>query len=109
MGIIRHDAIVITAEHDLEEAHAVAVFIFGDQVTSVARGVVNNSHTFCIAPDGSKEGWADSEVGDERRKTFIEWAESDRPKRGFHWVAVNFGPDDPGHPLIAGFSGEDDE
>lgn len=74
MGWIRHHGIVVTSEQrdELKAAHAKAVEIF-PAVSAILDGVVNNSGSFFIPPDGSKEGWQESKDGDKRRDVFVEY------------------------------------
>jgi hypothetical protein len=103
MGYIRHDAIVVTGE-DYEsraymtEAHAKAQGVFAGSnvyVSGLTPVAVNGSQSFLIAPDGSKEGWSNSDEGDERRAAYIEWLLANDTL--VDWVAVNFGGDDADH------------
>ena len=58
---------------------------------------VNNYRSFAIVPDGSKEGWPESDEGDEGRDRFIEWLDTQRYDDGSprqRWVEVQFGDDD---------------
>ncbi len=101
MRWIRHHAIIVTATDcpELKAAHQKAVEIFGkDFVTSLIAGYVNSYESFLIPPDGSKEGWVDSEVGDARRSGFIKWLQSDEAcfedgSSMLSWVEVQYGDD----------------
>lgn len=75
MGWIRHHGIVVTCwdEKRIKKARAEAVKEFGDQVSEIVRSPVNCYLTFLIAPDGSKEGWTESDMGDARRTRFKEF------------------------------------
>ena len=50
--------------------------------------------SFFIPPDGSKEGWDDSEEGDKSRDRFVGWLRSVREKYGLSWVEVQYGDND---------------
>lgn len=78
MGWMRHHGIVVTSwsEEKLNAAHAKAVEVFGVGVTDTTEPVVNGYGSFLVAPDGSKEGWSDSDEGDARRDLFIRWLHS---------------------------------
>jgi hypothetical protein len=57
--------------------------------------VVNDDYTFFFAPDGSKEGWADSDDGDRYRQQFMDlfaWKYDDG-STPFDVIAVRFGSD----------------
>jgi hypothetical protein len=100
MGYIRHHAIVVTGGEygplPISIAHKRAVEMFGDQVSSMIVGCVNSYQTFVIGPDGSKEGWPESDEGDERRKAFKAFMDSRRYEDGSSvcsWVEVQYGDD----------------
>lgn len=75
MGHIKHHAIAVTSwdESKLDLAYKKAKDIFGDTVSDMVGGVVNSFRSFFIAPDGSKEGWAESNIGDEKRAAFVDY------------------------------------
>lgn len=77
MGYIKHHAIAITSFHEelLKKAHNKAKQIFDDTVTEIIKSKMNRYYSFFISPDGSKEGWDDSELGNKRRKTFLNWCQ----------------------------------
>lgn len=79
MGYIRHHAIIVTRwSHDsLVDAQKKAIEL-GHAVSAIVRSVINGYESFLIAPDGSKEGWSESDDGDARRDKFIEWLENRR-------------------------------
>jgi hypothetical protein len=82
MGYMRHHAIICSgpapikdegapwissiAEYvtSLQRAHDKATAIFGDTVSPIVISPVNGIGSFFIAPDGSNEGWEDSDAGD---------------------------------------------
>lgn len=73
MGWIRHHGIVVTGDMDsdrLGKAHEFAKTIF-PAVSDIVPGRVNASGSFLIPPDGSKEGWKDSDDGDAERERFV--------------------------------------
>jgi len=96
MGYMRHHAIVVTSwdRERLDEAHAEASRIFAD-VTSIATGTAEGYQSFLIPPDGSKEGWRESDEGDDRRHEFLAWLEIRRydGDARLQWVEVQFGDD----------------
>jgi hypothetical protein len=50
-----------------------------------------------VAPDGSKEGWDNSNTGDEQRAELVAWLESQRYDDGstsLDYAEVQFGDDD---------------
>lgn len=104
MGYIKNHAIVVTATYDnwIEKAHAKASEIFGAQVTPVSPESINGSRSFLVPPDGSKEGWGESEQGDARREQFKAWLRAQRYEdhsSPLAWVELSYGGDDD-EPLI---------
>ncbi len=75
MGYIRHHAIAVTSWNiDLiQKAHKKAIQIFKNRTSNLMEGDINEFKTFFIAPDGSKEGCGESDIGDVQRKTFKDW------------------------------------
>lgn len=103
MGYIRHHAIVVTGQHDWDhnptlpsiiEARAMAVELGCRLVTEVVGPGVNNTSSFLVAPDGSKEGWKDSDDGDAARDAFVAWM-CERGRGGYYsWAEIVLGDDD---------------
>lgn len=110
MGYMRHHAIIVTSWSErIIEAHQKALEIFGDwEVTPIQRTRVNVYDTFFIGPDGSKEGWEDSDAGDRRRDEFVAWLDTQRyddHSTWLKWAVVQYG-DDAGVALIDAHSDE---
>lgn len=108
MGYTRHDAIIVTGfdANEVREAHDYAVEI-GCLTSEIVKGAINGYESFFIAPDGSKEGWAESEKGDEQRKNFIAWLRENRGKPFWlDWIAINFGGDDSQNASITDHHGQ---
>ena len=42
-------------------------------VSDIVHGITNSQASFFIAPDGSKEGWSDSNNSNEARTEFLDW------------------------------------
>ncbi|MBG9567550.1 hypothetical protein [Brevibacillus agri] len=80
MGFIRHNAIVVTgADYNsgaFEKAHLKAMELFGLLTSPIVHSDWNGYMSFFVAPDGSKEGWADSVEGDKKRKEFADFIDS---------------------------------
>lgn len=90
MGYIAHHAIVVTGdEEEVKAAHAKATAL-GCLVTNIAGPGVNAYYSFMIAPDGSKEGWTDSDEGDTRRAAWIASGIGNLCE----WAEIRFGADD---------------
>jgi hypothetical protein len=82
-----------------------ASYVFGvSQISYMVKSRVNGYTSFLVSPDGSKEGWAESEEGDNRRATFIEWLRSKRYEDGsspYSWAEVLYGDDDQQAAIVA--------
>lgn len=97
MGVIAHHTIIVTGCYGdwLARAHAQALDLFDeDQVSPVSKAVTNGYQSFAVFPDGSKEGWAESDYGDEERGEFVAWLERQKYSDGsspLAWVEVNYG------------------
>ena len=93
MGIMHHHAVIATTCFD-NKADELQVWI--DSLDPKERalfgcgsGWVNRQRTFVLMPDGSKEGWADSDRGDQLRAKFIARLQDDH--HTWEWVEVAFG------------------
>jgi len=75
MGYIKHHSIVVTTSIDelIKSAHEKAKEIFGTTVSEIIQSKINGYKSFFVAPDGSKEGWGESDTGNDNRKAFIDW------------------------------------
>lgn len=51
-------------------------YILNPIVSNIYYTIINRYYSFFIAPDGSKEGWEHSSLGDEARKEIIEYIKS---------------------------------
>lgn len=103
MGYIRHHAIVVTGRHKWDhdptlpsiiEARAAAVELGCRLVTEVVGPGVNGTSSFLVAPDGSKEGWKDSDDGDAARDAFIAWMRGGGRGGYYSWAEIVLGDDD---------------
>lgn len=124
MGFMRHHAILVTT-YDFEKvglAYGQAVKVFqsdsvsldstkitpADMVTPILQSPVNGYYTFAIFPDGSKEGWSESEAGNAMRATFLRYLDGQRYADGsspLKWAEVQYG-DDNHETLIVRHSDE---
>jgi len=121
MGVINHNAIIATTyskdnldkvvewvkelkiDKDITGRDPKSLFVFGS-------GISNDYHTVVLLPDGSKEGWPSSVLGDSLREQFIKFLDSfadygdeeeedhpSSPKDGLYgvscwdWVEVGYG------------------
>ena len=100
MGYHVHHAIAVTSwsAASITEAHRLALEVFAGTslVSPLCDGVINGFASFFVAPDGSKEGWPESDEMDARRATFIIALRNiSRSYVGLDWVEVAFGGDEP--------------
>lgn len=84
MGYIRHHSIVITSWNKslLGIVHEKAKQIFETGVSEIVKSKVNEFDSFFIAPDGSKEGWAESNIGNKNRADIIAFIEAQKYEDG---------------------------
>lgn len=105
MGYIRHQGILCTGsdnsgiggKHDTDLAREKAIEL-GLPCSEIVHGTINSCTSFLIAPDGSKEGWSESDAQEERRKEWIKWAR--KSGHWMDWVCVSFGGDNAHIALI---------
>lgn len=107
MGYMRHHAIIVTtfAKERAQTAHQKAREIFGSIVSALNESIVNGYWSFCVFPDGSKEGWADSDQGDTDRALFQEWLEEQRyedKSSPYDWIEVQYGDDNGETKVVNG-------
>lgn len=99
MGYIRHHAIIVTGTYGdwIDRAHNKANKLFAEkQVSPILEPSINATRSFFIGPDGSKEGWDDSDTGDKQRKKFIQWLNEQRyddHSSLLSWAEVLYGDD----------------
>jgi len=102
MGYIRHHAIIVTSwdKELLFKAHNRAIEIFDMETKSISEILTarcNDTYSFFISPDGSKEGWKESQEGDIHREQFKYWLKKQTHNDGsssLSWVEVQYGDDD---------------
>ena len=108
MGYMKAHTIVVESwdEDAIKAAHAKAVSLFHvpaggswpvAYVSEITGKTVNRHRAFFVAPDGSKEEWDHSNIGDNARKEFREWLRSkayDDGSTSLRWVEVMFADDE---------------
>ena len=102
MGYIRNEAMVVSGWDNARvlRAHSAASAIFdshkiGRLVSGLVQHVTNGGAAFFISPDGSKEGWHDSDLGEAARKEFVSWLKtSEAQKLYLDWALIVLGGDD---------------
>lgn len=109
MGYIRHHAIIVTApDYDLGNATLREARDFaarnGGLVSEIVQSTINGYQSFVMFPDGSKEGWPESELGDARRAALIAFMDTKRYSDGsgpLDWAEVQYGDDNRETRVIA--------
>jgi hypothetical protein len=98
MGYMRHHAIVITTYgNNVEKAKAIIIKIFGIKTVPQFDALVNGYVSFFIPPDGSKEGWSESDECDKKREKLKKWLDKQKHGDGsspFAWAEVQYGDED---------------
>ena len=94
MGHMRDHAIIVSSwdRSAVAAAHAKAVELFAELVTPIMDGTSNAHTSFMVAPDGSKEGWPESDRLDALRDEYVAWLPEFASWA--HWVEVQFADDD---------------
>lgn len=108
MGTMNSHAIVVTCWDQtlLTAAQRAANECCPGLASSVVEWRINGGGSFMIGPDGSKEGWPESERGDLERAAFIAWLNQHRYEDGstsLHWVLIEFGEDAEAASVIDSF------
>lgn len=98
MGYMRHDAIIVTSwKREILEAAAQKARDFGLEVLGPSVEVINGISTFLVCPDGSKEGWDESDEFNGKRARFLEYLNGERYEDNstcLSWAALAYGGDD---------------
>ena len=109
MGYMVHHAFIVTcwSNEKIKPVHEAAQRIFGDLVSEIVESTINGYVSFFVAPDGSKEGWKDSEEGDQRRDEFALWVKQNYEK---YWpkVALIQYADDAGNDFMRMIKNEEE-
>lgn len=114
MGVMHHNAVIATVFNQdyfndmkkwIEELEVEKTFVGLDpkKLFIFGGGIANDYHTIVLVPDGSKEGWPDSDVGDKLREVFIAKLNSmayDDGSSCWRWIEVGFG--EIGQEIIQG-------
>lgn len=91
MGYVCHNAIVVTGwgPGTVEEVHRRVKELATDYqyVTELSPEGANSDRSFMVCPDGSYEGWEDSDAGDAGRDRIVEYLR----ESGADWVEVLYG------------------
>lgn len=95
MGYFRRHTIVVSdsIKSNIELAHVKALDYFSNRmVSNILNAPINEFYSFFIGPDGSKEGWDESNNYDELRDEYINWLKSNN--MCMDWVYLQYGDDD---------------
>ena len=105
MGYICHHTIIVVGmdfdfmdKFPVTDAHKKAVEIFGDTVSLVVSSPMNGYMSFFVAPDGSKEGWDDSNEGDSKRDEFKEFLRGMESQPA--WIETTVGDEAGGDNIV---------
>ena len=98
MGYMRHDAILVTSwKREVLDVAAAKARELGLEVLGPSAVVTNGISTFLVCPDGSKEGWGESDEFDGKREKLLEHLKTERYEDGsscLAWAALAYGSDD---------------
>lgn len=105
MGHMRHHAVVVTSfvKEEVEACHRFAKGL-DCTVSEISAGGINGFTSFCVFPDGSKEGWPESKAGDYQRNKLVEYietfADEEDGSNCVSWVEVQFGDGNEDNKII---------
>lgn len=105
MGTIKHHSIIVTGfdkiQINIVRTKAIELFTIENYDISDHSNLVSNIlfgmngyMSFFIAPDGSKEGWSDSDFCDNVRAEFIKWMDDNQKDICCDYIEIKFGGDD---------------
>ena len=99
MGYIKHNVMIFTSwdKRNLIKVRKFATTLLGSLVTNIKSSNVNSTFTFFIAPDGSKEGWTESDIADDCRQKIADFVNSMAYSDGSNvitFVDVSYSNDD---------------
>lgn len=92
MGYMRHNAIVVTSwNSEAIEAAACRARTLGLTVLGPSAALMNGYKSMMVCPDGSKEGWENSDQGEKQRAELRDWL---RERSNLEWVEIAYGNSD---------------
>jgi hypothetical protein len=100
MGRIRHHAIIITGTSPklMRKVRQRARQYFRKHVSGLVRSQFNGHISILIPPDGSFEGWPESDHYDRQRARFVRWLDKLAYADGSHplnLIEVEYGGEEP--------------
>jgi hypothetical protein len=100
MGYLRHECLIVSSDDAdaVLRVQTAACSIFDEQgmgrlVGGLTQHLTNGGAAFLISPDGSKEGWGQSNDAEAARNELIEWLRSGEAPF-VNWALVLIGGDD---------------
>lgn len=98
MGLIQHHAVVATtwSKEDVDRLRKWIAGRGAEDSYAFAEAMTNGYTTIVLTPDGSKEGWETSDVGDKERAAFIE-----ELKKSGYWEFVEVGYGETGASVVS--------
>ncbi len=104
MGMIRHDAIIVTCQNGIELAtHRQLACDLGLDCSEIVCSKMNGYQSFMIAPDGSKIGWPASDAGGLAREAWVKFA---KERDEVDFIHVCYGGDISEYPSIEAHNDE---
>ena len=104
MGYIRHDAIIVTCFNEkVARSCRRKAKLLKLEVTNIVISNINCYSSFLITPDGSKEGWGESDNGDSARDEWKFWVKKTHGNY-VDWIHVSFGGDEPENAHIVEYN-----
>lgn len=95
MSVINHNVIIATTwNNDVATKLREWIEEFRTSLVVEHTSQLNGYQTFVVCPDGSQEGWTDSDSGDHFREMFVQRLLSDNyddDSSPWAWVEVGFG------------------
>lgn len=101
MGVVNHNAIIATTWSD---KHAASFQEWVNELSELTQLLIlrgeswaNGYHTFVVLPDGSQEGWPESDSGDSLRNAVADrlkqdnYHEEEDDSSPWDWIEVGFG------------------
>ena len=105
MGYMKHDAIVVTSwNSDAIEDAATKARECGLEALGPSGVATNGIRTLLVCPDGSKEGWGESDAFDAKRAKYLEYLNGVRYEDNsscLSWVALAYSSDDGAAEITA--------
>jgi len=93
MGYIKHHSIIVVgSEKNVRIVNRKAKELIGHLVSNVINTRMNAYYSFFVSPDGSKEGWEDSNYYELKRQELFDFVYS---TDYVDIIEVKFGGDEP--------------